>query len=74
MGRDPLADRPVHVVGIGLHPYQRRSDTSYLALGLTAVRQALDDAGLACPTPPAATSCPSPASPSWPTATCAPTT
>lgn len=38
--------RPVYVVGIGLHRYQRPSDTPYVALGLTAVRGALADAGL----------------------------
>ena len=42
-----LAERPVFVVGIGLHPYQRRSDTTYVRLGLTAVREALTDAGVA---------------------------
>jgi acetyl-CoA acetyltransferase len=30
-----------------MHPYQRASATSYVELGLTAVRAALDDAGLA---------------------------
>ncbi len=41
-----LADmRPVYVVGIGLHPYQNRSDTTYVTLGLRAVREALADAG-----------------------------
>jgi acetyl-CoA acetyltransferase len=49
MGRNVLADRPVWVVGIGLHRYQRRSDTTYVQLGLTAVRSAIDDAGLAWP-------------------------
>lgn len=39
--------RPVRVVGIGLHPYQRSSDTPYTALGVHAVRAALADAGLA---------------------------
>jgi acetyl-CoA acetyltransferase len=39
--------RPVRVVGIGLHPYQRPSDTPYTALGVHAVRAALTDAGLA---------------------------
>jgi acetyl-CoA acetyltransferase len=39
--------RPVHVVGVGLHPYQRPSDTPYTALGVHAVRAALSDAGLA---------------------------
>ena len=38
--------RPVYVVGIGFHPYQRSSDTSYVQLGLTAVREALSDAGV----------------------------
>ena len=42
-------ERDPYVVGIGLHPYQRRSDTSYVQLGLTAVRAALDDAGLSWP-------------------------
>jgi acetyl-CoA acetyltransferase len=45
-----LADmRPVYVVGIGLHPYQNRSETTYVTLGLRAVREALDDAGIAWP-------------------------
>jgi acetyl-CoA acetyltransferase len=39
--------RPVRVVGVGLHPYQRPSDTPYTALGVQAVRAALDDAGMA---------------------------
>lgn len=47
MGRNILADRPVYVVGIGFHRYQRRSETTYVQLGLTAVREALVDAGLA---------------------------
>ncbi|MCP4222008.1 MAG: thiolase family protein [Actinomycetia bacterium] len=46
MGRNLLADRPVYVVGIGFHPYQRASDTTYVELGLTAVRQALVDGAL----------------------------
>ncbi|MFZ1890159.1 MAG: thiolase family protein [Candidatus Binataceae bacterium] len=41
--------RPVHVVGIGLHKYQHLSDTTYVRLGLTAVRAALDDAGIEWP-------------------------
>src|SRR5262249_25705504 len=41
--------RPVHVVGIGLHRYQFLSNTSYIDLGLTAVRGALADAGLEFP-------------------------
>ena len=48
-GGNVLADRPVYVVGIGLHPYQRRSDTTYVALGVTAVRSALRDADIAWP-------------------------
>lgn len=39
----------VYVAGIGLHPYQFPSDTPYTQLGLTAVRAALADAGLAWP-------------------------
>jgi acetyl-CoA acetyltransferase len=46
--------RPVHVVGIGLHPYQYPTDTSYIELGLRAVREALDDAGITWPTVEAA--------------------
>ena len=42
-----LQERPVYVVGIGLHPYQFPSATSYVTLGLAAVRAALSDAGLA---------------------------
>lgn len=38
--------RPVYVVGAGFHPYQYMSETSYVQLGLVAVRQALADAGL----------------------------
>lgn len=41
--------RPVYVVGIGFHPYQRISATPYVELGLTAVREALGDAGIAWP-------------------------
>jgi acetyl-CoA acetyltransferase len=36
--------RPVYVVGIGLHRYQFLSNTSYIDLGLTAVRAAIADA------------------------------
>lgn len=39
----------VYVAGIGLHPYQFPSDTPYTHLGLTAMRAALADAGLAWP-------------------------
>jgi acetyl-CoA acetyltransferase len=46
----PLRDlRPVYVVGTGLHPYQKPSDTPYTALGATAVRAALGDACLEWP-------------------------
>jgi acetyl-CoA acetyltransferase len=38
--------RPVRVVGIGLHPYQKPSATPYTALGVHAVRAALTDARL----------------------------
>ena len=38
--------RPVYVVGIGLHRYQRMSDTPYVTLGLTAIREALADASI----------------------------
>lgn len=46
-GGAPLAQRrPVFVVGVGLHRYQRPSDSTYVELGLTAVRAALADAGM----------------------------
>jgi acetyl-CoA acetyltransferase len=38
--------RPVYVVGVGWHPYQKPTNTPYVQLGLAAVRQALTDAGL----------------------------
>ncbi|HUY27403.1 MAG TPA: thiolase family protein [Candidatus Binataceae bacterium] len=41
--------RPVFVVGIGMHPYQRLSETPYVTLGLTAVREALADAAIDWP-------------------------
>ncbi len=47
MGRNLLAETPVYVIGIGFHPYQRRTDTTYVTLGLAAVREALVDAGIA---------------------------
>ncbi|MEC9088201.1 MAG: thiolase family protein [Actinomycetota bacterium] len=47
--RSLLSDRPVFVVGTGLHPYQRRSETTYVNLGITAVRAALVDAGVMWP-------------------------
>ena len=46
MSRTLLNLRAVNVVGVGLHPYQRPSDTPYTALGVHAIRQALSDAGL----------------------------
>ncbi len=47
MGRNILADNPVYVVGIGFHRYQRKSEATYVSLGLTAVREALADAAIA---------------------------
>jgi len=44
-----LHERPVYVVGIGLHKYQFPSDTPYARLGLVAVREALADAGIGWP-------------------------
>ncbi|HEX3406486.1 MAG TPA: thiolase family protein [Caulobacteraceae bacterium] len=41
--------RPVYVAGIGFHRYQFISETSYVELGLTAVRAALADAGVVWP-------------------------
>jgi acetyl-CoA acetyltransferase len=41
--------RPAYVAGIGFHRYQFASETPYVELGLTAVRAALADAGLAWP-------------------------
>jgi acetyl-CoA acetyltransferase len=41
--------RPVYVVGIGWHRYQNPSETSYVTLGLTAIRAALEDAKLEWP-------------------------
>lgn len=41
--------RPVYVVGVGWHRYQSVSETPYVTLGLTAVRAALADAGIAWP-------------------------
>src|SRR5208282_1792976 len=46
MGKTLLDLRPVYVVGIGLHRYQRLSDKTYVELGLTAVREALKDCGI----------------------------
>jgi acetyl-CoA acetyltransferase len=41
------AFRPAYVVGVGLHRYQRATETPYPVLGLTAVRAALADAKMA---------------------------
>lgn len=46
MTKSLSALRPVYVIGIGLHRYQPLSETSYVELGLTAARAALDDAGV----------------------------
>lgn len=46
--RKPLNHfRPVYVIGIGLHPYRAASETTYVELGLVAIREALSDAGIA---------------------------
>ena len=49
MARNLLDQRPVYVIGIGLHRYRKASDAPYVDLGLTAVRAALDDAGIEWP-------------------------
>lgn len=41
-----LQEREVYVAGIGMHAYQFPSATPYVHLGLTAVRQAIADAGV----------------------------
>lgn len=41
--------RPVYVIGIGWHRYQPASETTYVTLGLAAVRAALADAKLEWP-------------------------
>ena len=46
MGRTLRGQRPVYVVGIGLHRYQKVSERPYAELGLTAVREALADAAI----------------------------
>jgi acetyl-CoA acetyltransferase len=46
MGKTLRDLRPVRVIGIGLHRYQRTSETTYVELGLAAARQALGDAGI----------------------------
>lgn len=52
--RNLLAEQPVYVIGIGLHRYQHASDTTFVTLGLTAVREALADAAIEWPTVEAA--------------------
>jgi len=42
-----LDRNPVYVIGVGMHPYQNPSSTPYVELGLTAIRAALADAGIA---------------------------
>jgi len=49
MGRTLLEQRPVFVVGIGLHRYQKASESTYVELGLAAVRRALADAAVPWP-------------------------
>lgn len=44
-----LRQNPVYVIGIGMHRYQFASDTPYVPMGLTAVREALADANLDWP-------------------------
>lgn len=39
--------RPVYVIGVGFHRYQKPGPTPYTQLGVTAVRAALKDSGLA---------------------------
>ncbi len=41
--------RPVYVIGIGLHRYQHASAKTYVELGLTAIREALNDSKLEWP-------------------------
>ncbi|GAA5233071.1 thiolase family protein [Verticiella sediminum] len=44
-----LQQNPVYVIGIGMHRYQFASETPYVPMGLTAVREALADARVAWP-------------------------
>jgi len=46
MGKTLRDLRPVRVIGIGLHRYQRTSETTYVELGLGAAREALGDADI----------------------------
>lgn len=41
-----MTARAAWVIGVGLHPYQRPSETPYTRLGVTAIRAALTDAGV----------------------------
>lgn len=41
--------RPVYVVGVGMHSYQRASNVPYTELGLVAIRAALRDCGVSWP-------------------------
>ncbi len=41
--------RPVYAMGVGMHRYLFVSETPYIHMGLTAVRAALDDAGVEFP-------------------------
>jgi len=41
--------RPVYVVGVGWHRYQNPSETTYVSLGLAAIREALADARIEWP-------------------------
>lgn len=49
MGKILKDYRPVYIVGIGLHRYQRLSEKTYVELGLTAIREALHDAKIEWP-------------------------
>ncbi|KWX57575.1 thiolase family protein [Mycobacterium sp. NAZ190054] len=46
MARNLLKDTPVYVVGIGMYGYRRASATTYLTMGVAAVREALSDAAI----------------------------
>jgi acetyl-CoA acetyltransferase len=46
MSKGLAALRPVYVVGIGLHRYQKPSEVNFVELGLAAVRAAVTDAGI----------------------------
>lgn len=55
MSKGLAALRPVYVVGVGLARYSRPSDTSFVELGLTAVRAAVADAQIEWPSVQSAT-------------------